>query len=385
VRSLHLLREGKLPPASEEHTDAWIEAFVGYFVRDIRTRLRRDGHGPGEGKIRQCLETIAFRVLENPRATALAREIEEIPGADEQGESTIFERAVQAGLLERRGLGVGFSHAMFLEHFAAGALTRESNVDAWLERLKGDSGREVLVKLALAQPDPQFMLRTVLQHDPVAACELSARVGEKVKEASLRSAILAAPKDLLGNRFPSEKARGLYLLKRLRWPEAVQLAADWFNELPPKGKQRWLRQAAEVFLSLREIGAFGVIVWHQELAVYEDFDWYEPSFVRSIENLSQKFRDALREQASRSLLDPKYAAARAHLVKLLAMLRDESLVTYLRTRLEAGPLELFEHRALIHLNTYESILLYAESVEKCWTWMAETEGGIESEKRGFFR
>jgi hypothetical protein len=282
---------------------------------------------------------------------------------DEAGEGTLLERSIQAGLLARRGTaGVGFTHALFLEHFAAAALAREPSWDAWLRRVSNDSGRQVIMRIVASLPDPLPALRLLLASDPRAACKAAARVGE-VTDAELRKAMLEEPRRLLASRFPSDQAEGLDLLQGSKWAEATKLAVSWYNALLPTEKPKWILEAAELFLSLELESAFPVILWHDGLVAFE-FDWYEPSFCRRIDGLSPRFREALQKKAQAEVKATVDENLRRRSVKLLAMLRDPWLVEYLHKRVELRPLTQQEHRALIFLNTHDSIQIYRESVVK---------------------
>jgi hypothetical protein len=359
-RSLQLFREAQLPLAN----DGWLEAFAEQFVRDVQRRLRDGGRAPSEKRVRDFLGALALRAIEMPSASLAEDELGEIPGGDEDGENTLLERAIQAGVLMRRGAsGIGFTHALFLEHFAARALAKQPRWEAWLDRVRNDSGRQVVLKMIAALPDSVLALPVLLARDPRAACEAAALTRE-VNDAALRQEILKEPNRLLASHFPSDKEEGIELLKGLRWPEAVQLGAEWFNSLAPATKDRWLSDAADLFLSLEVAGAFSVILWHDGFAIFEEFEWYEPSFCRRIDGLSPSFRDYLQGAARVEVETTREEHQRLRAIKMLAMLRDPWLVDYLYRRVDQGPLTLHEHRAAIYFGTLDSSLIFLESAEK---------------------
>jgi hypothetical protein len=374
-RTLDLVRQGELPVPN----DRWIEAFAEHFVKDIQRRLQKDGRSPAAVRIRTFLGELALRVMESPGAAVSDESFADLPGAEEEGESTLLGRAIQVGVLTRKGTaGVGFAHSLFLEHFAAWAVTREHGWEAWLRRLGNASVRRLAPRLMVSLAEPLPALRALFARDPRAACEAAAQLKAKaVDDADLRRALLEEPRRLLASRFPSDKEEGLRLLASLRWPEAAQLAVSWYNALSPEEKARWNEEAAELFLSLEVSEACGVVVCHEGL--WTEFDWYEPSFSQRIDSLGPRFQNALRRSAWAWLEAEQVEHMRLRLVKLLALLRDPWLVEYLRGRVEQGPLRGPEHRALIFLNTFESIQVYAESVERFWQ-DGEEKTGIEEEE-----
>lgn len=358
LRSLERARAG-LPAPNGDDNEEWIEGFASDFVTDIAARMHSDGRAPRKTQIRTFLEEMAKQALTSPSSCVPPERLGEIRGADEEGENTLLERAVQAGVLRYRPEGVGFSHSLFFEHFAAAALSK-FEIGDWLRQLQGDGRRDILVRLVALQPDPSPLISYLLTQDPVAACEVAARL-PTVGDSTLRQAIVAAAVLLLKGRFLSDRARGLRLLSGLKWPEATAQAGDWFNGLPAEAKRDWLADAAELFLAHEAVDAFRVVVGHADLA----FNWYEPSFVRRITSLSPAFQRSLTERARGLLSKAKDRWHRQRLTKFLAILGDRWLVDHLRDRLAGAAFEEHDYRALLHLNSEESILLYAEAVEAC--------------------
>lgn len=363
LRAFNRVQKGLPAP---EHLDLrdWLNVFASDFVNDIAGRLQTDGRRPGNRQILDFLDGIALRAIDSADATVTRGQLHQIPGGEEEGENTLLERAIQAGLLVKRTSGgVSFSHAVFLEYFAASALSRDADVTKWMARLRGDSGCEVLVKLVTTQAAPADVLRALLKHDPMVACEVAVRLS-RVDDVGLRQAIVDEAAKMLESRFHSEIVRGLRLLGGLRWPESCSRAIGWYNGLPQSSRGRWISTAADLFLSQQEIGAFQVILGHIGLA----FEWYEPAFVKRIVSLPEKFRVALIAKARLAIENdaPEHKWAQQRLTKLLAILQDDWLVEYFRKKIQRTTLEDFEHRALIHLNSHEAITAYAESVAKYW-------------------
>jgi HEAT repeat protein len=360
LRGLQLAK-GSVSTPGGQATMAWVEAFAAHFVRDIARRLRVAGRGPSEATIQSFLEGVAREVLDSASGTITADRLPQ--GSSFDGENTPLQRAIQVGLLVQRGPGIGFAHAIFFEHFATRALAPEGDFATLFDRLRNNPSHEILVSLVMRHPAPLDALRIVARDEPIAACKIAARLGE-IGDAQLRKRLVEGATTLMAGRFLSVQAQGLRLLQKLHWPESRQAAVEWFNALSDTGKTRWRHEAADLFLSLHVPEAFHVILWHWELA----FDWYEPSFVARASTLPAAFASALRASARKALEtdEAPHASTRRRLVKLLATLGDPWLVRYLAARLETELLDENDHRALIHLNTEESILLYAESVERCW-------------------
>jgi hypothetical protein len=351
-------------PVPEEQTPiAWVNSFAVHLIADIAKRLRTNGRGLGEATIRQSLEAIALAILDSSDRTATPEQIPDLPDAGQEGEQTFVERAVQAGVLVRQNAGIGFAHALFFEYFAATALSREPDLAQCIERLSSEGNYEVLAQVVMRREKPIDALLQLLRANPIAACKVATQL-ERIDDSGLRQALVDAASANLDARFLTEKAGALRLLRGMRWPEARRRAVTWFNALAPSTRSLLKYEAADLFLSLEEPGAFKVIALHAELMP----DWYEPAFVARFARLTRPFADALKAEARKHLSnnDASYAWARRRLTMLLALLHDDWLPTHLQQQLEHGPLDEAANRALLHLNTDAAIATYAASVEKYW-------------------
>ena len=84
-----------------------------------------------------------------------------------------------------------------------------------------------------------------------------------------------------------------------------------------------------------------------------------------MDQLPTPFRERIKTWARNTIADDALSEnQRDTLVGLLGILRDEWLVSYLRGQVETRFLSESEHRALIYLNSFESIVVYAESAEE---------------------
>jgi len=422
VHALQLYRNGELASAGED----LIPAIANHFEKDIQRRLKKDGQAPRVQKIRTLLGRLAIQVLKQGSDAMGVDEIAaSFPEELQEGENTIFARAEQTGLLIQKGQGrVGFSHPLFLEYFAAQAIDGNDLI-LQQELLKGGgSGREVILRLIGSVPDPAPILRFMLERDPIGACEAATRLKrsgphatlfedpthrpkqrrrsaidkllkmlgfpfgfrrKRKTEEDLASSLLGVVKGLLNSRFPSDQERAIQILGRLPVPGVRELAAEWFKGLSAQARRQWAFAAAELFLSLNEAGAVGVIMHHRGFQYPPDMPWYEPTFVRRVRGLSDQLRSALGQQARQALQSEQNTSRRVQFIHILGTLGDSWLVEHLRERLSCGWLAAYEHRALILLNTYESILLYAESAERYLQMRdegaSEAEGTPESEEQ----
>lgn len=366
--ALRLHRSGELASAGED----LIPAVAAHYEKDIQRRLSKDGKSPALKTIRAFLGGMALQALRQGRDTLGPDEIEAL--SPEEGENTMLSRAEQTGLLVRRDEGrIGFSHPLFLEHFAAVSI---GGGDLTLHRellvLGGGSGREALLRVIGAVADPTPLLRLMLETDPLGACEAATRL-RSISDAELSERLLSVVKTFLESRFPSDVRHALRLLGKLPFSWVQELAVTWFNGLPAEGKQRWLTEAAELFLSLRLEGAVQVILHHRALLHSPGHPWYEPAFVQRLRALPEPLRAALLHRARQELQAQEDEVPRARLLNVLASLGELWLVEHLRAQRSRRLLTADEHRALIHLNTEEALQVYAESAEQYLCLLDERE------------
>ena len=366
LRSLYASRSGDLVTGSAA---AVFSSLAEHFVRDIARRLKREGASPSLGRIRQFLEALALHILRNPRNEIAIDDVGKLPDGDEEGENTVVGRAVQSGLLLwlADGTALCFSHALFLEYFAAKGIERADATiwDQYLPSLATPMGLRVATRLAASLSDSNPLVRRILDQDEVAACEVAANTRSPL-DPVLIDRLLAVAKRLLASRFPSDRARALRLLGGFKGKEAVSASVEWWHSLSADERRHWLDEAAELFLALQVPEAAAVICRHRGLSHPPGRPWYEPSFVRRLQALPVPFKESL-QGVARKLLVATEATSHAYTryLMLLAVLRDEWLVPYLQVQHSKGNLLGKEvHRALIFMNTPEAIELFADSVDR---------------------
>jgi hypothetical protein len=342
-----------------------IAAFAAYAVAEISKRLKRHGAGPSDASVVAALVALASHAVTTADETIPRTVASAVLGTGIEGEQTVLGRALHVGLLEERpGAAVAFSHALYLEYFAAqvfGGATFE-----WPREwppLSSPAGARLALRLARYVPSPEPMIRSLLGSDAILACECAVRTPVSLSAqcgADLANAAGAA----LANHLPSVQRDAIRLLASLRVVAARQSAVAWFNALSPAAKIEWSLEAADLFLRHELIEAAHVILWHRGL--FPQMAWYEPSFVAELDACSEPFRIRLRDWAWSRIADADLVEdARLRLVNLLTLLRDSRVVPYLRARFDAGHvLTEVECRALIFVDTEEAIAIYGEFTDR---------------------
>ena len=167
------------------------------------------------------------------------------------------------------------------------------------------------------------------------------------------------------------------LLAGLRSAPAVKCVVDWWNHAAPREQALMIGAAADAFLTLQHAPASRLIMKHYQLRQTKGMPWYEPAFVRRLEGLPPEFAEALRDNAFRTLEEVVTGGA----LMLLSVLRDERLVGWLEDKASQRLLSIEEHRALIQLNTAESIDVFASSAEGHFAALARLEGRTDDEAK----
>jgi hypothetical protein len=338
-----------------------VGVLADHFARDIAGRLKRDGRGPSVEVVRRFLQDVAISAFKNSQQLVPREALSEFPSGDLAGENSPTSRAVQSGLLFASDEGIGFSHPLFLEHFAARGL--EASQGSWGERLNSmrpASSYRFATKLARGMTDPEPFVRALLSVDGVAACEAAGRING-VLSPDLAEDLVKVPKQLLSSRFPSDRERALRLLGALRSAAAANCAVEWWNKATTAERGLMAGAVADAFLELRLDPAIPLVMNHYQLRQPAGMPWYEPAFVRRLEALPTDFAGALCDEAFRRL---KKGENSGGALMVLAVLRDERLVPWLDQAMSQRLLRVEEHRALIHLNVPESIDVFVRSVDR---------------------
>lgn len=368
VSALRAHRSGNLVLGPD--TDV-IAVFAQHCIREISQRMKQRGAGPSTIVVEDFVKRLAAVAFERPQQNVPLEIVAGIPGGEEMGENSLTSRAVQAGLLLASEDDVNFAHPLYLEYFAARAL--EGDPAAWRGRtptLQTASGRRVVSRLAGRLSDPEALVRALLPIDGVAACEAAIKASKPLS-VDLMGALLKTLAGLLESRFPSDRRRALRLLAGLRSRHAIESLVAWWNKAARRDRLPLLGAAADAFLTLQLPEAASVVLNHYQLRHPSSFPWYEPSFVRRLENLSAAFAQALRDAAFATRRPNELPTAA---LMLLAILRDDRLAPWLAEQVSARALDISEHRALIHLNTEQSIAVFVQSVDRHFAARRELEG-----------
>jgi hypothetical protein len=378
--TLALVRAGSAPSKG----DRLLETITGHAISDIYKRLRQNGHGPSRDKIARFLRELAAAIATAPTETISRAELAPLlgPEYDQDGENTLLSRTVHVGLVEERTQRVfGFAHALYFEYFAAKAV--DAGASAWpvnYPPLRNASGKLLARRLVAFLTDPAPLLRMLLGEDALLACECAARVQHSLP-SDLASSLAQAASGLLESRFRSDRSDALHLLALLGTQEARKAAARWYNAMTAADKGQWHWEAADLFLRLEEPGAFSVILGHYLFV--PDMAWYEPADVAKLTRCGVVFRTAFADWTWEKIqCDDLNDSVRLRLVAVLSLLGDQRVVKYLNERvILCGSLNEAEHRALIHLNTEEAVMVYAESVEAAIRQPLDTYPGASEDER----
>lgn len=375
VSALRARRSGQLPLGPDPDV---IAVFAQQCVRKVANSMKREGVGPSTVLVDAFLKGLAAIAFERPQQNVPLESVASVPGGQEAGENSLTSRAVQSGMLLASDEGVSFAHPLYLEYFAARAL--ESTSTSWADRtpsLQTAAGRRVVGRLAGMLAEPDGFVRALLSIDGVAACEAAIKVSKPLS-SDLLDALLKIPSELLESRFPSDRRRALRLLAGLGSRKAIDCLVAWWNNAVATRQAHLLGAAADAFLTLQVPEAAGVVLNHQQLTHPADLPWYEPSFVRRIESLSPRFAQALRDAAFATRTTNELPAAA---LMLLAILRDDRLVPWLAEQVLVRALTISEHRALIHINTEQSVSVFVQSVDAHLTARCELKAQKDGESR----
>lgn len=373
LTALHARRSEHLPATVGDI----VPVLADHFVREITQRLKHDGRGPSADTVSTFLQGVALAAFKSPHQLVRANSLSAVPSGDMVGEGSLTARAVQCGLLSRSDADIGFAHPLFLEYFAARALEVASGTwETRLDSLRPTSSYRFVSKLAKGMNDPQDFIRAVLCVDGVAACESAGQVAVALP-AELSVELVKVPQRLLGSRFPSDRIRALRLLAGLRSDAATRCAVEWWSNASAPERSLMTGAAADAFLTLQLTSECALIMNHYELQQTAGMPWYEPAFVRRLESLPTEFAKALRDEAFQTL----ERGVTGEALMLLSVLRDERLLAWLAAEASQRSLSIEEHRALIHLNTVESIDVFATSAEGHLAAMALLEGRADAEAK----
>ncbi|WP_437514973.1 hypothetical protein [Sorangium sp. So ce1099] len=362
-----------------------LRSIAGHAVDEVHRRLRQGGIGPTRPRIERFLRDFARAAVLSPTETVSTTRVSELLGPDFEydGENSLLGRCTHAGLLEvRTEEQFAFAHALFLENFAAQVIESAAPMP-WppeFPALTSFQGQLLAKRTIAFVEDPTPLLRHLLSIDPLAACECAARLRRPTPTA-LSNDLARAARDLLDSRFASDRLDALRVLGALATPSARDVAVDWWNGASSDERTRFLWQAADVFLTLEVSSAMHIIACHRMFLA--EMPWYEPREVAELSRRSPGFRTAMANWAKEQLRTPTNSdRVRLAAVAMLALLGDSSLVGHLRERVRChGTLCDAEHRALIHLNSEESILVYAESAEsRIGIPLSEYQGETDEER-----
>jgi hypothetical protein len=331
-----------------------IATAASHFIEDVCERLRENGRAPNSRHVERLLISLA-EALSSAGGSGIDEEYARgLTGDAMTGENSVIERLLQTPLLVRTASGISFGHALFLEHFLELALL------AHPERIAAAATdfrqAERVARRAPIAAETIPALCALAEVWPTTACILMAR---GLDAAPIGDTAFGAISSLLKSRFPSDVRRGLRLLRAIPSERSQKIAVEWFNSLDVDARRDWVFDAADTFFGL-QVPAAASIASH---AYPFRITWFEPSSVRRIEELSQEFRQALRQHA-RGELARGVAHAREASMNILALLRDDLLTEYLSGELERGLLDETAHHALVFLNTSAAIALYARSISK---------------------
>ncbi len=340
-------------------------AIADRHIHDIAKRLRRDGKTLASPKIKKALGDLAYASMLSMTGEIDSEQILRLgdPLLVEEGENTLMGRAVQAGLLVSADGKVRFRHALFAEHFTAYAIAQKPNPISAFNAMPASVASTISARVLDYSSNREGALQELLRTDIKAACKAACQTSDSLS-TDMQDELRAAAELLLDGSWGSDIELGLDTLARLANPRAAKSAATWFNGLDQQSKAKWVVRVADLFLELEEIGAFQLFRYHSQVLRPADCSWYEPDFVRRLDAMSDSFRADLKDKCWAALQAAASQRHKSGWVHLLGQLRDDRLVGYLSEKIEDGTLlDETAHRALIFLNTPESIETYAGSVD----------------------
>jgi len=345
-----------------------IARVADHFVADICGRLRENGRVPRPARVERFFISLAVQLSETGAAGVDEEQARDLAGDITSGENSVLSRALQTPLLSRTRAGISFGHALFLEHFAERALLDRPERILALAGTPQDAER--VAKRVPITVETMPVLLALAQRQPVTACVIAARGSTDIAMVDIAFNTVDA---LLKSRFPSDVHRGIRLLKAIHTERARNAAVVWFSALSEEGRRAWVFAAAELFFELEVPGAAHVAT----LCFPFQSSWFEPATVRRIDALSLPFREALRQHARGQLEDGWGGTADRHrYINVLALLRDDFVIGYLKAELDRAPLDEAAHHALVFLNRQAAIAVYANSVEKTLAaYRAARDGG----------
>lgn len=369
-----LQESGQLPTGST----TWVERFAQHYIDDITNRLRADGKAPSNKAIRNTLEQLSLAALSDPQGA----EPDTIQGTliepTTTGEATFVERAIQSGLIVRSNSRVHFCHALLCEYFAAAHIANDPSTSP------ADKVRRIT-----SLPGQASIARLAAEKDPILLTELASQAPQLIDTFTPGAltnesieGLLTRAEQLLRSNYPSYRHAAARILGTVRSQRAKKIAVDWFNALPQDQKTRHIHESAEIFLRLEVIGAVSIAALHDRFRM--DRHWYDANFATRLEQLSQAFRQALAEHAVQGLDQAEAGSSEeARFTLVLGYLRDPRLLKHLQEKAQVGPLTVYDHRALIHINTDEAMQVYLQSRDHYYSQLDSVDA--EQDRNGSIR
>ena len=137
-----------------------VRLLADHFAREIAERLKHDGRGPSGDTVNLFLQGLALAAFKSRHQLVPTTSLSGLPSGDVVGEGSLIARAIQSGLLSESDEELGFSHPLFLEHFAARGLERGSGTwEARLDSLRPASTFRFASKLAKGMNEPEEFIR----------------------------------------------------------------------------------------------------------------------------------------------------------------------------------------------------------------------------------
>ncbi|MCK5133691.1 MAG: hypothetical protein KAR40_16245 [Candidatus Sabulitectum sp.] len=352
-----------------------IKGFAEFFVKDILKRL------PSNRKlsildIYKAIGIVANQAISGAQGADLGTLREHsLLRLGMSDERTLLQRAIQCGLLVYNDSRILFCHALLCEFFVAYQITTDTTLsnEQKVHEISGLPGRASVAQFA-SMLDSELILQFV---------KLQPSLVDKFKpemlDVHVTQELHAQAKSLLNSKYPSDRQTGVRIFRTLQTGEAKQIAVDWYNNLNQNERSLFYQDAIDLFMVLEIPEAVGIVAQHHGFFASSDIALYDPDFVHSLEHLSDVFRNTLADYAFEGLLKAENGTqAEARFTTILSLLRDPRLVVQLEGKAQVDLLQLYEHRALIHINTEQAMKIYLKSRDYYYRDLDE----IDPEKEG---
>lgn len=342
----------------------FIETISKKWLIKLQKIMKNSGRFKSIGHLSKIMRSIALITIVHSQQAITFDDVENVIGSEE-GENSLKGLLIRSGFfLKGSDERYRFTHPLFLEYFAAKAIEEDFNSN-YIKALQYMSNPEIiriLRRLVSNFENTLILIDILLNQNKDYFYDIASLIPDRLT-AEARTIMTDQINILLESRFKSDVRRALYYLSKINDEKAKIRIIKWFNALDDNAKIRWAQYAAEIFLGMELIEAFEVILHHPDLIAYE-MSWFEPSFTTQFDNLSTSFKLNLCEKAKLKLEDKNSDNHWGELIKILALGRDAELTNYLQRKLAFSYLDATDHRALIYVNSPESIALYEESVKK---------------------